>query len=147
MSRFRSPSSGVTLIELIVVLTIIGVTIAVASPSLLKRIDKFSLDSAGRQLVTAFRLARNDARLQQREVLGTLSGDEFVLSLGDGRVQRVKIPRDVVVQSVGAEVDYVFLSSGQILGPERLELVAGGRYRGALILGPPPGSVRFELER
>jgi prepilin-type N-terminal cleavage/methylation domain-containing protein len=147
MSRFRSSSSGVTLIELIVVLSIIGVTIAVASPSLLKRIDKFSLDSVGRQLVTAFRLAKNDARLQQREVLGNLSGDEFVLSLGEGRVQRVKMPRDVVVHSMGTEVHYIFLPSGQILGPERLELVAGGRYRGALILGPPPGSVRFELER
>jgi prepilin-type N-terminal cleavage/methylation domain-containing protein len=147
MPRFRSPLSGVTLIELIVVLSIIGVTIAVASPSLLKRIDKFSLDSVGRQLVTAFRLAKNDARLQQREVLGTLSGDEFVLSFGQGRVQRVKMPRDVVVHSIGPEVNYIFLSSGQILGPERLELVAGGRYRGALILGPPPGAVRFELER
>jgi prepilin-type N-terminal cleavage/methylation domain-containing protein len=137
-------SKGVTLIELIVVLTILGIAMAAASPSLLRGIDRFSLDSAGHQLVAAFRTARNEARLGQQELLGTFSGGEFVLVRGSQRAVRVRLPASVEVQFVDQPAEYSFLASGQILGPERLELVAGGRYRGVLILGPPPGTVRFE---
>jgi prepilin-type N-terminal cleavage/methylation domain-containing protein len=146
MTRLRNPDRGVTLIELIVVLSIVGLAIIVASPSLLKGIDRFALDSTGHQLVTAFRTARNEARLGQQELLGTFSGDEFVLVRRDQRVTRIKLPGRVEVQARDKQAEYSFLASGQILGAERLELIAGGRYRGTLILGPPPGTVRFEAK-
>lgn len=145
MTGLRKFIRGITLIELIVVLSIVGLAIIVASPPLLKVIDRFALDSTGHQLVTAFRTARNEARLGQQELLGTFSGDEFVLVRGDQRVTRIKLPGRVEVQIIGKQAEYSFLPSGQILGGERLELTAGGRYRGALILGPPPGTVRFEM--
>ena len=138
-------SRGVTLIELLVVLAILGVAVAVASPSLFRSVDRFALDSTGHQLVSTFRMARNEARLGQRELLGTLSGGELVLSRGDERLKGMKLPQSIEVQSPADGVAYAFLASGQILGPERLELVSGGRYRGVLILGPPPGTVRFEM--
>jgi Tfp pilus assembly protein FimT len=132
---------------LIVVLSILGLAIVVASPSLFKGLDRFALDSAGHQLVAAFRTARTEARLSQQELLGTFSGDAFVLVRRDRRVSRVKLPGSLEVQSMNQKAEYSFLASGQILGPERLELVAGGRHRGVLILGPPPGTIRFEVER
>ena len=139
-------SRGVTLIELLVVLAILAVAIALASPSLFRSVDRFTLDSAGHQLVNTFRMARNEARLGQHDLLATLSRGQFVLSRGDKPVKSVPLPQSVEIQSSGEGVAYAFLPSGQILGPERLQLVSGGRH-GALILGPPPGTVRFEMDR
>ena len=144
MIRTRHSFRGVTLIELIVVLLIVGIAIAAATPSFLKRIDRFALDSTGRQLVIAFRSARNEARLSQRPLLGSFSRGEFVILRGSQRLQSVKLSDSIAIAAAGQQYD--FLASGQILGPERLEVIAGGRYKGALILGPPPGTVRFQAE-
>jgi prepilin-type N-terminal cleavage/methylation domain-containing protein len=146
MAEFRYCARGVTLIELIVVLAILGIAMALVGPTTQRVVERFSLDSTGHQLVSAFRMARHDARLGQREVLGKLSGDEFVFLRGERRLKTIKLPRNVEVQSGEREAAYSFLGSGQILGPERLQLVSG-RYHGVLILGPPPGTVRFEMNR
>jgi prepilin-type N-terminal cleavage/methylation domain-containing protein len=137
----------VTLIELLVVLSILGIALTLAGPSMFRSMDRFALDSSGHQLVTAFRLARNEAKLGQQEILGNVSGGELVLLRGEQRLKGVQFPNGLEMQSIGRDVSYVFLPSGQILGPERLEFVSGGRYRGTLILGPPPGTVRFEMQR
>jgi Tfp pilus assembly protein FimT len=139
-------SRGITLIELLVILAILGVALALAGPATQKALERFALNSSGHQLVSAFRLARHEARLGQREVLGTLSGGEFVLHRGEQRLKGVKLLNDVEVESSDRQVSYSFLPSGQILGPERIQLSSGGRYHGALILGPPPGTVRFEMK-
>jgi prepilin-type N-terminal cleavage/methylation domain-containing protein len=136
---------GVTLIELLVVLAILGIALTLAGPSMFKSMDRFALDSAGRQLVNTFRLARNEAKLGQQEILGTLSGRELVLLRGEQRIKGLTLPNNL--ELTGQDIAYTFLPSGQILGPERLELISGGRYHGVLILGPPPGTVRFERER
>jgi prepilin-type N-terminal cleavage/methylation domain-containing protein len=145
MKRVRASSQGVTLIELMVVLAILGIALVVAGPSTQNSIEKFALNSIGHQLVSAFRAARHEARLGQREVLGKLSGGEFVFVRGNQRLKSLKLSRTVELESIESQVAYSFLPSGQILGPERIQLISGGRYRGVLILGPPPGTVRFEM--
>jgi prepilin-type N-terminal cleavage/methylation domain-containing protein len=145
MERARITARGVTLIELLVVLAILGIALALAGPATQKAVERFALNSSGHQLVSAFRQARHEARLGQREVLGKLLGDEFVLMRGDQRLKGIKLPKDVEVESSERQIAYSFLPSGQILGPERIQLISGGRYHGALILGPPPGTVRFEM--
>jgi prepilin-type N-terminal cleavage/methylation domain-containing protein len=147
MTASRNSAVGVTLIELIVVLAILGIVMALAGPATQRVVEKFTLNSTGHQLVSAFRLARHEARLGQREVLGKLSRDEFILLRGEQRLKGIKLPRDVEVESGEREIAYSFLASGHILGPERIQLTSGGRYHGALILGPPPGTVRFEKAR
>jgi prepilin-type N-terminal cleavage/methylation domain-containing protein len=139
-------SRGVTLIELLVVLAILGVALALVSPSLFRSMDRFALDSTGHQLVNTFRMARYEARLGQRELLGMLSRGEFVLTRGSDPIKSLQLPNSIEVQSSEKDAAYAFLPSGQILGPERLTLVSGARS-GALILGPPPGTVRFEMDR
>ena len=136
---------GVTLIELLVVLAILGIALALAGPATQKSVERFTLNSTGHQLVSTFRLARLEAKLAQREVLGTLSGDEFVFMRGEQRLKGLSLPPSIDVETGERQVAYSFLPSGHILGPERIQLVSGGRYRGALILGPPPGTVRFEM--
>lgn len=145
MAGERNTTRGVTLIELIVVLAILGIAMALAGPATQRVVEKFSLNSTGHQLVSAFRLARHEARLSQREVLGRLAAGEFVLQRGEQRLKGLKLPGGVEAESGEREITYSFLASGQILGPERIQLISGGRYRGALILGPPPGTVRFEM--
>jgi prepilin-type N-terminal cleavage/methylation domain-containing protein len=147
MAEVGKAEQGVTLIELMAVLAILGIAMALAGPATQKAVERFALNSTGHQLVSAFRAARHEARVGQREVLGKLSGDEFVLLRGEQRLKGLKLSRSVELDSRESQVNYSFLSSGQILGPERIELVSGGRYRGALILGPPPGTVRFEMHR
>ena len=137
---------GATLIELLVVLAILAIAMALAGPSMQKTVERFTLDSTGHQLVSAFRMARHEATLGQRDVLGKLSGDELVLLRGEQRLKGLKLPKNIEVESNEKEVAYSFMASGQILGPERLHLISGGRYRGVLILGPPPGTVHFEMQ-
>ena len=138
-------SRGVTLIELLVVLAILAIALVLTGPSIQRSVEKFDLNSTGHRLVSAFRLARHEARVGQREVLGRLSGDEFVLLRGEQRLNGVTLPKGLEVEPGQRQIAYSFLPSGQILGPERIQLIAGGRYRGTLILGPPPGTVRFEM--
>jgi len=138
---------GVTLIELIAVLIILGLAIALASPSLFASVDRFQLNSAGHQLVDSFRLARNEARFGQEEILGVVTEHQFVILRGTSRVSSVSLPLTLEARPSSGQAAYSFLPSGQILGPERLELLGPGRNRGVVILGPPPGTVHFELRR
>jgi prepilin-type N-terminal cleavage/methylation domain-containing protein len=140
-------SAGVTLIELIAVLAILGVAIALVTPSLFASVDRFQLNATGRRLVDAFRLARNEARFGQRDATGVVKDNEFVIFRGTSRVSAVPLPTNLEVRTASGQPIYTFLPSGQILGPERLELQGSGRNQGVIILGPPPGTVRFELQQ
>ena len=137
--------SGVSFIELLVVLTILAIATTTAGPALVKSVDKFALNSTGRRLAGAFRTAQIEAKLGQREVLGTLSDGEFIFVKGDKQVGSLKLPANLQVLPEG-DVAYTFLTTGQILGPPRLELTVDARYRGWIVLGPGAGTVRFQEE-
>ena len=53
--RLAAPSRGFTLIELLVALSIVAIAATLAGPRLFSAADKFTLNSAGRQLVAVLR--------------------------------------------------------------------------------------------
>jgi hypothetical protein len=114
---------------------------------MLRAVDRFSLNSSGRQLVSAFRSARGEARIGQQELLGTLRDGEFVFYKGASRFSSVKLPNGAQVDAAEVPPDYTFLPTGQILGPGRLSLTLNGRYRSSIVLGPEAGAVHFEEGR
>jgi len=153
----RRPCAGVSLIELIVVLAIIGVAATLAAPSLFNAADKFTLNSTGRQFVAFLRAGRNEAKATQRELMAVVDGRELNFEYGGNRKTVLRLAEGISVES-GQENEasqrsedvppsYAFLPTGQILGPQRLELSMRGRYRGFIRLGPGPGAVTFESAR
>lgn len=75
----RYAQSGFSLIELLVVMTIIGVLAAVASPSLSSFFDKRRNDEAAQTLVAAFREARTESQLRRQDIIFKLDGSSVTL--------------------------------------------------------------------
>jgi type II secretory pathway pseudopilin PulG len=136
------------LIELIVVLVIVSIVISFAGPSLISAAGKFGLASAGRQIVSTIRAARNEARAKQQELLAIIADGELIVDHGDGRqIAAVHLPEGVRIGPESVPATYTLLPSGQILGPQRLELILNERYRVFIVLGPGPGAVKLEEAR
>ena len=64
MGLFQQPG-GVTLLELVVVLTIMATAMALTLPSFGKGLQRWRLEGAVREMVTLFRFARNQAVTRQ----------------------------------------------------------------------------------
>jgi len=140
-----SASRGVTLIELIVVLVIVAIAISLAVPSLISAAGKFGLSSVGRQIVSTIRATRNEAKATQRELLAILANGDLIVDHGDGKqTSAVRLPKGVLIASASTPATYTLLPSGQILGPQRLELILDERHRVFVVLGPGPGAVKLE---
>jgi len=136
------------LIELIVVLVLVSLVVGLAGPSLINAAGKFSLASAGRQIVSAIRAGRNEARAKQQELLAVITDGELIVDHGDGKqIAAVHLPEGVRIGPESIPSTYTLLPSGQILGPQRLELILKERYRVFIVLGPGPGAVRLEESR
>jgi prepilin-type N-terminal cleavage/methylation domain-containing protein len=143
-NNFRA-SRGVTLIELLVVLVILAIAVSLAAPSLINAAEKFGLSSAGRQIVSTIRSARNEAKAKQQELLATFAGGELIVDHGEGKQNiAVHLPEGVRISPESIPASYTLLPSGQILGPQRLELILNDRYRVFVVLGPGPGTVKLE---
>jgi len=144
----RKASRGVTLIELVVVLVIVAIAISLAAPSLISAAGKFGLASAGRRIVSTIRATRNEARAGQQELLAVLTDGELLVDRGNGKPTSVMhLPKGVRIPTESIPATYTLLPSGQILGPQRIELIFNDRYRVFVVLGPGPGAVKLEEQR
>lgn len=96
-SARSSRRAGYTLAELLVVLVIIGLTLALVAPRLFFTSDGAKLDRAVRSFDTAARAARANARLRGHDVLLTVHLDNGVFRIEpDGPVY--ELPGDPVLR-------------------------------------------------
>lgn len=103
-SARSSRRAGYTLAELLVVLVIIGLTLALVAPRLFFTSDAARLDRAVRSFDTAARNARSSARLTGRDVLLTVHLDDGVLRIEpDG--PDYELPGDPVLRATVAEAE------------------------------------------
>lgn len=138
---------GITLIELMVVMALLSMATLLVGPAVGSGVDNLLLHSTGRQLVSAFRLAQTEAKLEQQELVAVVNGGQFLFLKDSRTVRVVTLPTSIEVLPSPDTPTYIFLGSGQILGPARLELLNRRGRRGVLMLGPAPGAIQFREER
>jgi prepilin-type N-terminal cleavage/methylation domain-containing protein len=135
---------GITLIELIVVLAIVSVLLAVVGPSISSGLDNVVLTSEGRRVLAAFRLAQNTARETGQQVFATYDESNLrFLKVGE-TYQTMTLPRGIRFVSPEQASPLVFLESGQIAGPDRLELLNARGRRVELSIDHARGLIKFE---
>jgi prepilin-type N-terminal cleavage/methylation domain-containing protein len=79
--KIKNNNKGITLLELIIVAVVIGITATLAIPRFGQVMEKLKLKTAGRDIVSSLRLARSGA-VSQRDQFGVyfdLNSKQFVL--------------------------------------------------------------------
>jgi prepilin-type N-terminal cleavage/methylation domain-containing protein len=78
---------GVTLIELLLVLTVTGLLFGIALPRFASLADGLAVMQAAQHLVGAQRRARMTAILESREIVLTIAPDSLVIRVGHGGLE------------------------------------------------------------
>jgi general secretion pathway protein H len=136
--RFARAVAGVSLLELLVVLMIIGFVSAIVVPVLTGGTSNAELKSAARQLASGLRLARSEAVSQRREtfLVLDLAGRRFKV---DRDAKEHALPRDVELKLFTAQKDLVDKDVGSIrFYPD------GGSNGGRITLGS--GERKYEVD-
>lgn len=101
MKRRPAPNAGFTLLEMLVVATIIGLALGVYTPSFAKKSDTMRLEQAARNLTDALKLARS------RAILNNIPIDFYVdtasRTLGVENTAPLQLPSDFGVELLFAE--------------------------------------------
>jgi len=134
---------GITLIELLVVMAIVSVLLAFVGPSMSAGMDNLILTSVGRRLVSVFRLAQNSARTSGQRVFATYDESSFRFLKGDQPYQTVTMPRGVRMITPEKKATFVLLESGQIVGPDVIELTNGRGRRIQLSIDHGTGFIKL----
>jgi general secretion pathway protein H len=136
--RRRARSRGVSLLELLIVLMIIGFVSAIVIPMVSGGVSNSELRSAARQLASGLRLARSEAVSQRREtfLVVDLAGRRFKV---DRDAQEHALPKNMELKLYTAQKDLVDASTGSIrFYPD------GGSNGGRITLGS--GERKFEVD-
>jgi prepilin-type N-terminal cleavage/methylation domain-containing protein len=133
-------ASGVTLIELLIVMAILSLAAAFVGPAVGAGLDNMALRSAGSRVVSVFRQVQAQARRGEGTLAVRASGANLKLVTSDGAVRTVELDPDVRLG--GPEgATYLFMGTGQIVGPGRLTLENRRGRQIWLVLGPFPGQI------
>lgn len=103
MTRRRRTQSGLTLIEMLIVVAIIGVMIGVAFPSITAGVDSLRLRSATDEIVSTFNSAVNRADRRQVAVEVVVDRGQnriFFASADPGYWRELTMPEGVTIERV-----------------------------------------------
>ncbi len=104
---------GVTLLELLIVLSIMGIVAAMVVPMLGGGVSTTELRSSARQMAAALRLARSEALSTRREHFVLLDLERRVFRV-DTDTREITLPRDVELKLFTAQSDLVSEKAGAI---------------------------------
>jgi prepilin-type N-terminal cleavage/methylation domain-containing protein len=111
-----------TLIEVLVVLVLIAIFTGVVGPSIANRLDNLELQVTASRLAVQFRSAQVAARAGQAPVAAVYSDHEFRFFKGTRQIGSFQLPSAISPGSQTGSMPYLFLPSGQIIGPEEMVL-------------------------
>jgi Tfp pilus assembly protein FimT len=139
--------SGITLIELVVVMALLTFVAAIVTPSFSRQLDNFAVRSTGKQLVTMFRRAQVEAKVNQTPIWAVYENRRFVFHRGQSVFQSLELPLGVNVVPRAAdqstELVFSFLPSGQTVGPAAFSISNARGRQGTLRFGGLLHSVEF----
>jgi general secretion pathway protein H len=110
-STIPRTSAGFTLFEMLVVLTIIGLLVALALPNLRLPPDNLRLEAATRTVASALRLSRSQAIVRNADVVLTIDADRRTFESSTGSA--IQFDHEISVELIFA-------------APERRGRAAGG---------------------
>src|SRR3954451_21945034 len=99
----RSSAAGVTLVELLVVVTIIGLVTAVMAPSMMAALDGVRMASASDNVASFLNSAVNrvERRQQVMEVIISMKENKLVMMTNEpGFTRELKMPEGIVIEGV-----------------------------------------------
>ena len=106
LARSRARIRGVTMIELLVVVAIMGVVAAIVIPRFGSGVSTTELKSAARQVASGLRLARSEAMASRQERFVTLDLEHRRFMVGSDKRAHA-LPRDVEIKLFTAQMDLV----------------------------------------
>jgi prepilin-type N-terminal cleavage/methylation domain-containing protein len=115
---------GITLIEMLVVLVLLGLVGSLVGPAVAQRFDMIALQTAATELASQLRRAQAVARANQTPVAMTYSDHTFRFWKAGRPVASYNLPPAISPVQHDLPI-YLLLPSGQIVGADQLELQNG----------------------
>jgi len=154
-SRTASREAGVTLVEMVVVVGIVGLVLAVLAPSMTAGLDSVRMASASDNVATFLNAAVNRAERRQQavEVVISVKDNKLALYTNDPGSDRVlTLPDGISIENVlphdesGAEtgVQRLILLPGASIPGIGIQLVNAHKARRIVRLDPMTGFPRIE---
>ena len=147
MGPSKPRHSGITLIELVVVMALLTFVTAIVTPSFSRQLDNFAVRSTGKRLVIMFRRAQVEAKVNQTAIWAVYENRRFVFHRGGAVFQSLELPQGVNVVPRATDQSNVlvfsFLASGQTVGPAEFSLSNARGREGTVRLGGLLDSVEF----
>ena len=106
-ARLRRVQAGVTLVELLIVVALVGLLVGITFPSISAGLDSLRLTSAADSLAGFFNAALVRAERRQQPLEVTISKTDRVLSMRStepGFLRRLEMPEGVLIRAVLPEL-------------------------------------------